>query len=233
MEDSYLTQHWLFTLLEREILSQFGCINESYQFVLQPNYIIVANINSVSTGKGLALSNPCSLIWTVFCFLSVSFYQWSWKRNTPIQTWSKTWPLPIFLGEVGDRFAASCSRVCPARCLPEGEKGRPASRWPLGRLLGRWVGGRQGRSGASWPGRPAACGQNQSSDWQRRLKAWVGGQIDGGIAQLKVWTLTYLQYGHQDWKLRAVVVAFLPEASDGKLGLELATGTPTTRSWWV
>ena len=40
MEDSYLTQHWLFTFLEREILSQFGCINESYQFVLQPNYIL-------------------------------------------------------------------------------------------------------------------------------------------------------------------------------------------------
>ena len=144
MEDSYLTQHWLFTFLEREILSQFGCINESYQFVLQPNYIIVANINSVFTGKGLALSNPCSLIWPIFCFLSVRFYQWSWKRNTPIQFWTKTWPLPIFLGEVGDRFAASCSRVCPAWCLPEGGKrptGLSVATWSLAWPVGRWCSG--------------------------------------------------------------------------------------------
>ena len=53
------------------------------------------------------------------------------KRNTQIQTWTKTWPLPIFFGEVGDRFAASCSRVCPVVFAGGGKR-------PTGLLVATW-----------------------------------------------------------------------------------------------
>ena len=65
------------------------------------------------------------------------------KRNTQIQTWTKTWPLPIFFGEVGDRFAASCSRVCPVVFAGGGKRptGLSVATWSLAWPVGRWCSG--------------------------------------------------------------------------------------------
>ena len=73
------------------------------------------------------------------------------KRNTQIQTWTKTWPSPIFLGERGRR--PFCSELFKG--LPSGvcRRGKKADRPLGGHLVACLAGGSvEDKAGQVHPG---------------------------------------------------------------------------------
>ena len=67
------------------------------------------------------------------------------KRNTQIQSWTKTWPSPIFLGERGRRpFCSELFKGLPCLVFARGGQkptGLLVATWSLAWPVGRWCSG--------------------------------------------------------------------------------------------